>query len=302
MNKYTNTHSPIFGKNAKSTQKFSKMIGVAAFTASFLATSQSAVAAEAEQQPALLVIGASGESGRLPLNDNMEGPFYGLAINFGSYLSLGAALIRTPELPGFVINEAQAGASTFDRLGCNPGPSCGPGSWLGYNKQFDKALARVTVRDPENPANVLYYNADYMVIGMANDCLHSDAFGIPQTETQPCTFGELNAYIDRLIAVGQRALDLGITPIYTVYPPSSAENLSLGAEVYGFEWMLDEVGYNELRDLHRTRLNAELPDALVLDAWRDFTPIPGDTHADSKSSMKAARRIAQAIKKHREDN
>ncbi|HEC84269.1 MAG: SGNH/GDSL hydrolase family protein [Candidatus Parabeggiatoa sp. nov. 1] len=301
MNKYTNTHSPI-GKNAKSIQKFSKKMGIAAFSAAMLALSQSAVAENDDDLPALLVIGASGVSGNTPINDNMDSVLGGVAVNYGSFLALGDALIRIRQLPGFVINEGQAGAGTFDRLGCNPGPECGPGWWTSFDKQFDRALARVTMYDPENPANILGYNAEYVVIGIPNDCLHSDAFGIPQSETQPCTLEEFNAVIDRLIAVGQRALDLGITPIYNIYPECSQETQDNAIKNWGLSWWIDVEECEGLRYLHRTRIAAELPDALVEDVWRGFTTSADGMHADRKTSMRAARRIARAIKKHRRGN
>ncbi len=248
-----------------------------------------------KQQPAILIIGASFSDGRSPINDNMLSPSGSGAVNFGSYLGLGAALIRTRSLPGFVINEAQAGATTFDRLNCNPGPNCSPIGWQGYDKQFDKALARVTVRNPFNPTEVLCYNAKYVVLTIANDCLHSGAFIIPQNETQPCTLEELNAYVDRLIAIGQRALILGITPIYDKYPAYSEINLPLTQQVYRMNWVLDEDEYNELRNLHSTRIADELSDALIVDMWRKFTPISDGLHPNSKTSMRAARRIVRAI-------
>jgi hypothetical protein len=254
-----------------------------------------------KQQPAILVIGASFSDGRTPINDNMLSPSGGGSVNFGSYLALGAALIRTRtrSLPGFVINEAQAGATTFDRLSCNPVFGCI--GWQGYDKQFDKALARVTVRNPLNLAEVLCYNAKYVVLTIANDCLHSGAFMIPQEETQPCALDELNAYLDRLIAIGERALELGITPIYDKYPAYSEMNLPLTQQVYGMNWILDKEGYNALRDLHRARIAAELPDALVVDMWRKFTPISDGLHPNSKTSMRAASRIGTAINKRIRD-
>jgi len=52
-----------------------------------------------KQQPATLVIGASFSDGRSPINDNMLSPSGGGAVNFGSYLALGAALIRVHRFP-----------------------------------------------------------------------------------------------------------------------------------------------------------------------------------------------------------
>ena len=65
----------------------------------------------------LLVIGASTAQGVTPYNNGIA-PLNGIAVNFGSFLSLGQALTRNHKLPGFVINEAQAGATTFPRLAC----------------------------------------------------------------------------------------------------------------------------------------------------------------------------------------
>ncbi len=76
--------------------------------------------------PAILVIGASFENAVTPFNDKLEAPLGGISVNAGSYLSLGNALARTPLLDGFIINEAQAGATTFDRLNCTPGPAGRP--------------------------------------------------------------------------------------------------------------------------------------------------------------------------------
>lgn len=272
------------------------LLGCVLFLSSLVqADTDSMIETFCKQQPAILVIGASFSDGRSPINDNMLSPSGGGAVNFGSYLALGAALTRIHRLPGFIINEAQAGATTFDRLSCNPGPDCSPIGWQGYDKQFDKALARVTVRNPLNPAEVLCYNAQYVVLTIANDCLHSGAFLIPQSETQPCTQDELTVYINKLIAVGQRALDLGITPIYDKYPAYSEMNLLIAQQLYGMEWILDEKQYNELRDLHNTRIAADLPDALIVDMWRKFTPTNDGLHPNSKTSMRAAHRILRAI-------
>ena len=299
MNKYTNTPSPLIGPKAQSRHKLSKIMGITA--AGLLALNQSAIAGGLDDEPALLVIGASNVNGNSPINyinGYMVPVLGGVAVNAGSYLSLGDALIRTPELPGFVINEGQAGATTFDRLSCVPGPTCGPGWWTGFDKQFDRALMRVAVRDPQNPLNVLYFNADYVVIGIPNDCLHSGAFDVPQTETQPCSSEEFNGVIDRIIAVGQRALDLGITPIYNIAPECSEEMGQEIVEMFGLLWWIDVEGCNEYRDLYHTRIAAELPDALLVDAWRGYTTLDS-LHPNRQTAIKTAHRIARAIKQHR---
>jgi hypothetical protein len=175
----------------------------------------------AASEPAILVIGASMSEAKVPFNDDMKAPLGGISVALGSYLSLGNALVKDPRLPGYVINEAQAGATTFDRSGCNPGPECVDG-WQGYEKQLQMALARVTI-----PMVPPIRNARHVVITIANDCLHSDAFGIPQDQTAPCDYAQMNVYIDSLLAVGQQALDAGITPIYDFYPPYSTFDMHL---------------------------------------------------------------------------
>lgn len=246
--------------------------------------------------PAILVIGASFENGVTPFNDNLEAPLGGISVGAGSYLSLGNALARTPLLDGFIINEAKAGATTFDRLSCNPGPGCGPAGWQGFNKQFEKALARVTIRNPADPSQVLFHNADYILIGTANDCLHSDAFGIPQSQSTRCTGEELNGYVDRLIAPGKTALSLGITPIYCPLPAYDEMDLPLMASLFGLSWILNEQEYNEMRDLISTRLKNELPGALIVNAWENYTHLGDGIHPSPKTAEQAAHRIAQAIK------
>ena len=70
----------------------------------------------------LLVIGASYGEGKTPFNNGLA-PLGGISVGFGSYLSVGQALTRAPQLPGYVINEAQGGATTFARSYCAPGAS-----------------------------------------------------------------------------------------------------------------------------------------------------------------------------------
>jgi len=148
------------------------------FCGLLLSLAVSAVSTTAVAEEPILVIGASFANGAMPFNDNLDAPLGGISIGLGSYLSLGNALVRESSLSGHVINEAQAGATTFDRQTCNP--DCTPDViWQGYDKQFTKALARVTLRDP-GTGDITVLNSKYVVITLSNDCLHSDAFGIPQ--------------------------------------------------------------------------------------------------------------------------
>jgi len=257
-----------------------------------LAMVNAAFAAPGDVDKPLLVIGASYADGRLPFNDALVAPLFGISVGMGSYLSLGDALIKDPRLPGYVINEAQAGATTFDRPGCNPGLGCNAGLWQGYSKQLTKAKARVTLPG----SNTVL--AKYVVISIANDCLHSDAFGIPQYLTSPCTASDMNAYVDRLIAVGQQALNAGLTPIFSIYPAYSNLNLPLPAKTFGLAWIADQAGYNALRDLQRTRIASELPRAVQLDIWANFQDMGDGLHPNDKTSRRAAAIIAQYIIQH----
>ena len=246
-------------------------------------------------EPAILMLGASFQDARTPFNDDMIPALGGVSVGSGSYLSLGNALIRNKKLPGFVINEAQAGATSFDRRNCSPAP-CGPAAWQGYDKQFTKALTYVTMPDPENPGQVIY-NADYVLIPMANDCMHSGAYDVPQDETEPCSLDELNAYIDRLLYIGERALAAGITPIYDIFP--RWDEMELDIPFFGLLWRIDEAGYNEMRELHMTRIATEMPEALLLDMWKNYVPLADGLHPNYKTAKRAANRMAKAIVKDR---
>jgi hypothetical protein len=86
---------------------------------------------------------------KTPLNNGVA-QLGGISVGFGAYLSLGHAPIRTDSLPGHPLNEGPGGATTFAR--------------------------RVVL-----PPRLDSYDAKYVVISTANDCLHADAFGIPQS-------------------------------------------------------------------------------------------------------------------------
>lgn len=271
----------------KNTNNLFKTLTLATVSTFMLATS--AVAATDDVNKPLLVIGASYSNGSTPFNDALVAPLGGVSVGLGSYVSLADALIKNPRLPGYVVNEAQAGATTFDRLGCNPGPSCTFGSWQGYDKQLTKAKARVTIPG----TNTIL--AKYVVITIGNDCLHSDAFGVPQSQAYRCTYHDMTAYVDRLIAVGRRASDLGLTPIYDIYPEYTSLNLPYAAQAFGLTWIIDSTSYNMLRDLHRTRIPALLPNAVMLDMWAHFENIGDGLHPNDKTTKKAAEIIAKYI-------
>ncbi|SFU79477.1 SGNH/GDSL hydrolase family protein [Pseudoduganella namucuonensis] len=255
------------------------------------AVAQQAASQKPSQLP-LLVIGASYSEGKTPFNNGIA-PRGGGAVAFGTYLSLGQALTRDQQLPGYVVNEAQAGAGTFDRLQCPPGsPTCGPAAWDGYQTQLQRALARVAL-----PPTFASFNAKYVVITISNDCLHAGGAGVPQPQSAPCSLGELHAVADRLVALGEFAVSKGLTPIFDVYPKYEDLNLPLFHSSSGVAWVIGEQDYNLLRDLVRTRLEDELPNAVVVDMWRDFTHIGDGLHPDQATAKKAANVVAKLLKK-----
>lgn len=256
----------------------------------------SSVSSLAMAEEPILVIGASYADGRTPFNDNVEAPLGGVTVGLGSYLSLGGALVRNRTLSGHVINEAQGGATTFDRQACNP--ICTPDiNWQGYEKQLTKALARVTARDPST-GDVVSINAKYVVITFSNDCLHSDAFGIPQSQARQCSTADINDYADRLVSLGQRILDTGLTPVFLNPPSYNDLDLPLAHSLFGLEWMIEESVYEELFETRHARIAAELPGAVQLDAWKGFEHMGDGLHPNARSVKKAAKRIARFIRKN----
>ncbi|MGQ0596314.1 hypothetical protein [Aquabacterium sp.] len=190
-------------------------------------------------------------------------------------------------MPGYVINEGQAGGTTFARSACAPGAStCGPATWDSYATQLQKALARVAV-----PPSFNTYNARYVVILTPNDCLHADAFGVPQSTTQPCTAAQMNQVADRLIAVGNQARAAGLTPIFDVMPRYKQLDLPLFRSLYGLAWVISEADYNTLRTVTSSRVRSEVPGAVVLDIWKDFVHIGDGIHPTPETARKAARTI-----------
>lgn len=263
-----------------------KILGVAAASV-FLHAAQ---ARDGSSQLPLLVIGASYANGSTPYN-NGAAPLGGISVGFGSYLSLGQALTRALLLPGYVINEGQAGAGTFAHPACAPGAAtCGPGAWDSYMTMLNRALSRVP-----QPPTFTTFNAKYVVVTISNDCLHSDAFGVPQSSATPCTLAQMNQTADRLVAVGNAALAAGLTPIFDVYPKYEKLDLpSFGAQ-FGLNWVIGQADYNTLRSLVRSRLTAELPNAIVLDIWKDFEHLSDGIHPTPETSRRAAAIIAAEI-------
>lgn len=251
---------------------------------------------EPEQKPSqlpLIVIGASYAEAKTPFNNGIA-PQGGRAVAFGTYLSLGAALTRDHLLPGYVINEAQAGAGTFTRFQCPPGAaSCSAAVWDSYQVQLQRALARVALPAAAGGG----YNARYVVVTIANDCLHAGGMGVPQPTSVQCTVADMNATADRLVALGNFALSKGLTPIFTGYPKYEDLDMALFRASSNVAWVIDEQGYNTLRDVVESRIAAELPGAIQLDIWEEFTHIGDGLHPDQTTVRKAAHLLANHLRK-----
>lgn len=269
-----------------------RLLGVLALSclASAPSSSTAAPLPSTSDQP-ILVIGASYADGRLPFDDSLQAPFGGLAVGFGSYLGEGDALVRQGM---FVVNEAQAGATSFDRAFCLA-DFCVNVGWQGYSKQLTKALARVSIRNPANPTEVLGYNASYVYISLANDCLHSGAAGVPQLQSAPCSQAEIDAFVDRVIDVAEDAMDLGLVPVFSRYPDYDDIDLAVQAAGTGLVWYADEAQWDTIATTYETRIADELPGAILVDAWHNMEVLPDGLHPTPKSANKAAKRIRDAI-------
>ncbi|AJQ95527.1 hypothetical protein [Gynuella sunshinyii] len=236
----------------------------------------------------ILVIGGSLGNGSTPFNDGLTSPLMGASVGQGSYLSIGDALIRSPLYNGFVINEAEAGGTTIARHSCRYslyGNVCGEGKFSSYSTQLKRAIARVT------PVTGGAINADFVVITPPNDCLHSDSQGIPEIQAVYCAEADWEALADRLIAVGQEALAMGLKPVYLAYPEESGVDLELFASTSGLIWTISSADYIKMRETVHGRIAHDLPAALISNGWGDFHHIGDGIHPDIRSSRLAARQI-----------
>lgn len=248
----------------------------------------------------VLFIGSSYEKGTTAIDAESIGALGGAAVGAGSYLSLGDALIKDtlPGIGGLTINEAAVGSTTFDRVSCFALTCLSGGKMLGYFNQYQRTLLRVALRDPLNPVSIVGYNAKYLFIGVPNDCIHSDAFGIPQARTTPCTSVEINASVDKVIEVAKDALSRGITPIIPIHPEYVKLNLSLVQRGLGLVWVANDYQYNEMRTIYKNRVTAELPKALVVNLWADLVHRGDGIHPNLTTIKRAARKLKLIIKQH----
>lgn len=258
-------------------------------------------AATVDSTDALIIIGSSYANGTTRIDDNQFGSLFGLAVASGGYLSLGDALVRTKKLNGLVINEASVGSTTFDRFSCLTYECLPFGKLLGYETQFNNALNRTAIYDPDLPGVISGYNAKYVVIGIPNDCIHSDSFGIPQIDTQPCSIEQINQSADAIINVAKLAESLGMTVIIPLFPRYEALDLELVKQQLGLLWVVDEYQYNSIRSIFKKKFKAELVNSLIVNLWREFENRGDGIHPNRKTVTRAARRIARIITREEQD-
>jgi len=262
--------------------------------------SYNSIAAVRGSTDALIIIGSSYSNGTTRIDDNQLGSLAGLAVGSGAYLSLGDALVRERSLNGLVINEGNVGNTTFDRYSCLTYECLPFGKLLGYKSQLENALKRTAIYDLNEPGLIIEHNTRFLVIGIPNDCVHSDAFGIPQIDTLPCELDEINEIADNIIKISRYAETFDIHSIIPILPKYESLDLDLVRLGLGLQWVANEYQYNNIRDTLKFRLKKELKNATIVDIWKNFTHRGDGIHPDRKTVKKAARRISRIIRRHTE--
>lgn len=240
----------------------------------------------------LLIVGASYANGHSPFDGDLSSPLLGLAVGSAQYISLGDALIRNRSHSGYVVNEAQASATTFDRESCRTAlyaGGCSTAEFDGYQTQVLRASSRVLSLTTGE------YNAEYVIVTAPNDCLHSDAFGVPEADTRQCDEEDMQDVADRMVEIGQLVLGLGMTPIFAPYPSVDSVDLELFRQSSLLEWTITPTGYQMLNDTVMNTIATELPEAMVIDYWADFEHIGDGIHPDLATVEKAAATILEGI-------
>ena len=226
----------------------------------------------------LLMAGASLAKPHAQFRNGIDNaiPF---STNFGSYVSLEGAMWRKDFI---VMNMGIGGSNIVDYQTNIFGY---PDTVEGIKTQVERALLMVL-----NPFTS-EYNADYFVVLWGNENLHQLVQENPSDEAQ------INAYIDEYVAIGLDLISKGITPIFTKYPDWGVMDVS-GFLAFGATWVIDEPTWNLMQSLYESRLVAEVPGAIMVDAWKDYTNLGDGVHPDEASMMAAAIAIEQAIDDH----
>lgn len=243
----------------------------------------------------ILMIGTSYFDGKTRIDDNGYAALGGISVGNGSYLSLGNALIRNKELNGFIINEANVGSTTFERYSCLHNTCYKKGKILGYTEQFNNILKRVAVPNSQN-----IYNAKYLIIGFPNDCIHSDAFGIPQLETQLCDKNSFKKTVDNITEIIERANNIGLTIIIPIPPKYKNLDLKIVQKQLNMVWVIDKKNYNEYVQFYLNKILAKTPYVNFLNIWKNFEHRGDGIHPNKNTVEYASKKIVKFIKNHSE--
>lgn len=244
----------------------------------------------------ILMIGSSYINSKTRIDDDGIGSLGGLAVGFGSYYSLADALIRNHNLNGLIVNEGNVGATTFDRFSCANDYCLSGGKLLGYESQFKNILKRVAIYEPNNPTPISY-NAKYIIIGVSNDCMHSDAFGIPQSDTKMCTNQDIDESISNIIDVANNSLKIGITPLISIPPKYRNLDLKLLKQGLNLSWVIDKKTYKKYRRKLIFRIKDELGKKYILNIWNKFSHRGDGIHPNRKTVEHASKIVVKKLHK-----
>lgn len=240
----------------------------------------------------VLIVGASFANGKAPFDGDLSSPLLGLSVGTGQYISLGDALIRNRTHSGYVVNEAQASATTFARESCRTAlyaGGCSTAETDSYQTQVLRASSRVYSLASGA------YNAEYVVVTAPNDCLHSDAFGLPESDAKQCDEEDMQDVADRMVEIGQLVIGLGMTPVFAPYPDVSTIDLELFRQSSLLEWTISPTDYQMLNNIVMTTLASDLPDGLIIDYWAEYAHIGDGIHPDLATVENAADMILEGI-------
>lgn len=248
--------------------KIIKQLGVSIVLSLGVTFSAQAADYQWPTNPVIGVLGASFADCSLPMNT----PLMGIGYAGCSYEALEKKLSKHRELDemGFTVQStAQAGSRSHDVEGTG---------WLGYSSQLQQLNMTTFWFDGVQ-------RLKYLVITIANDCLHSIA----------CSENDMQAYVDNIKAAVTTATDSGVTVIINGLPEWEGLDLPAAAVAFGLTNLIGETDYRVLQNMHEMQLMA-LPGVHYVKVWENnFDTIDG-LHPTVASQVEAADRIARVIK------
>ena len=194
-----------------------------------------------------------------------------------------------------ILNAGQAGSATFTYTSSLFGPIPFP----GYGDQLTTLLGWATVVSVDeffDPIGV-EVNLDAIVTTLPSDCMHSLIGDI----TTPCTTADYHVVAQNLVDHGNDICDAGVKPIFDKYMPYDQIDWSVFTLQFGAAFVISESGWDEMKDIVSTRLDAEVTcGAVQLDLWGsiqngNYDTIGDGLHPDESSMKRAAKAVKQAI-------